>query len=479
MRIFRTLISLAVLAAVPPLATAEAPVALQTAVQRAVDTNPEVQTRWFTFRAAVEEQDALREGFLPSVDLAVGVGRALQRLPGQSSRSFNRYGASITLSQMLYDGFFTSSQVSRFGHVRMLRYYELISDAERVALEALEAYVDVLRYRDLVQFAKENYVEHKVVYDQIVERTRSGVGRGVDLELATGRLALSESNLLTEVANLHDVSARYVRIVGEQPAEGLEPVSAETLGAHLPESVTQALEAAYVTNPSLRAAVANIRAGQDQIDTRRAAFHPRLDLRLRQDLDRNLDRLSGDSREGTIELLLNYNLYHGGGDDARLRQAGEELNVARDTREKVCRDVRQTISIAYNEVNTLAEQLRYLDQHQLSMAKAREAYRQQFEIGQRSLLDLLDGENEYFDAQRAYAKASYDRLLAQARSLAGMGQLMQALGVLREDVAEAPDLPEDDAYVDLESICPPSAPGMLLVDKDALFEETMRAMGRR
>ncbi|HRP96518.1 MAG TPA: TolC family outer membrane protein [Rhodocyclaceae bacterium] len=479
MRIFCTLISMAVLATAAPLAAAQVPDALRTAVQHAVDANPEVQTRWFAFRAAGAEQDSLRAGFRPSVDLAVGAGRAVQKLPGQSSRSFNRYGASLTLSQMLYDGFFTRNQVSRFGHVHMLRYFELVGDAERVALETFGAYVDVLRYRDLVQFAKENYVEHKVVYDQIVERTRSGIGRGVDLELATGRLALAESNLLTEVANLHDVSARYVRIVGEQPAETLAAMDVGMLDAELPASVAQALESAYVSNPSLRAAVANIRAGQDLIDTRRAAFHPRVDLRVRQELDRNLERLSGDSREGAIELILNYNLYRGGGDQARLRQAGEELNAARDTREKVCRDVRQTISIAYNQVHTAREQLRYLDQHQLSMAKAREAYRQQFEIGQRTLLDLLDGENEYFDARRAYANATYDQILAQARSLAGMGQLMQALGVARGDLADERDLPQDGAYLDPDSICPPHAPQMLRIDKEALLDETLRAIGRR
>src|SRR5690606_31992948 len=129
-----------------------------------------------------------------------------------------------------------------------------------------------------------------------------------------------------------------------------------------------------------------------------SAFHPRVDFRLRQYNDRNLDGLRGTTREGAAEVLLSYNLYRGGGDRARLRQAAEELNAARDTRERVCRDLRQAVSIAFNENRVIEEQLLYLDQHQISSARARTAYRQQFDIGQRTLLDLLDGENEYFDS---------------------------------------------------------------------------------
>lgn len=473
----RTLISVAVLTALPFAAAAQVPEALRGAVQQAVASNPEVQARWHAFKAAEHEHESVRADFLPRVDLMAAIGRDLQKRPGQSSDSFNRFGASISLSQMIYDGFFTSSQASRFGHARMVRYYELLNDAEGIALEVVRAYADVQRYRELVQYAKENYVEHKILHDQIVDRTRSGVGRGVDLELATGRLALAESNLLTEVSNLHDVSARFVRIVGEQPAEGLGALPVSILGDALPTDMQEALNAAYVDNPVLKATVANIRAGQDLVEVRRAAHHPRVDLRVRQNLDRNLDGLRGNSRDGVIELIMNYNLYRGGGDQARLRQAAEELNGAKDSREKVCRDVRQTLTIAYNDVHTIDEQLRYLDQHQLSMSKAREAYRQQFDIGQRTLLDLLDGENEYFDARRAYANAAHNQIIAQARSLAGMGHLLQALDVVREEMPDADELARDEDYLDPESICPPHVPAALDIDKDALLAETLRTVG--
>ena len=214
------------------------------------------------------------------------------------------------------------------------------------------------------------------------------------------------------------------------------------------------------------------------INLRRAANQPRLDLRARQAVTSKLDGVDGESRDGVVELVLSYNLFRGGADQARIRQAAEELNVARDLREKVCRDLRQTLTIAYNDTQRLNEQLGYLDQHQLSIEKAREAYRNQFDIGQRTLLDLLDTENEYFQARRAYVNARYDQGIAQARSLAGMGRLMQALQVAREELPSLAELGQDRTGIDVVDLCPATAPTPEAIDKEALFAEAMRAAGK-
>jgi adhesin transport system outer membrane protein len=477
MQNLRSLLSLALLAVLPSLAAAQLPPQLRDAARQAVVSNPEVQARWSAFRAAEAEQDVARGGFLPQVDLTAGVGRERLRQPGESTESFNRRGAVLSLNQMVYDGFFTRNEVKRLGHARLVRYHELVDASESAALEAVRAYADVLRYREQVTLAKQNYVEHKRVHDQIAERANAGVGRRVDLEQATGRLALAESNLLTEVSNLHDVSARYLRIVGAAPADTLAPMPESIGGSLIPASAGDALRAALSTNAALNAAVENVRAGQAQVDSRRAANQPRLDLRARQAVDRNLDGVNGTTREGVVELVLNYNLYRGGADQARIRQAADELNLSKDLREKACRDLRQTLSIAYNDSQRLSEQLGYLDQHQLSIEKAREAYRRQFDIGQRTLLDLLDTENEYFQARRAYVNARYDLVLAQARTLAGMGTLMRALDVAREDMPTQAELGAEQEALDPASICPPEAPTPLEIDKKALFEEALREAG--
>jgi adhesin transport system outer membrane protein len=169
-----------------------------------------------------------------------------------------------------------------------------------------------------------------------------------------------------------------------------------------------------------------------------------------------------------VELLLTYNLYRGGADEARMTQAAEALNQARDLQDKACRDMRQTLSIAYNDMLRLKEQLGYLDQHRLSTDKAREAYRQQFDIGQRSLLDMLDTQNEYFESSRAYVNAQYNQLTAQARTLAGMGRLMPAMNITRDDMAEEARNSPARSEADANEMCGAIAPLAPTIDKAQL-----------
>ncbi|MBL8437176.1 MAG: TolC family outer membrane protein [Zoogloeaceae bacterium] len=468
------LVTSSVLAAEPTPQTGPA-TNLREAAQRAVVSNPEVQARWHVFQAAGNERESARGGYFPRVDLTAGVGTERRHNTGLEDQDFQRRGVTLGLTQMIYDGFATSSDVSRLGYARLTRYYELLDASESAALETLRAYTDVERYRELVKLAEENYVRHRQVFDQIRDRVQAGVGRRVDLEQASGRLALAESNLLTEATNLHDVSARYQRLVGELPNSSLAPVD---LGkAELPQNVVEALRNAYSGSPAFLASVENIEAAKADRDVRKARFHPTVDFRARTEVGHNLDGLIGRNNAQVIEVVMNYNLFNGGSDLATVRQYADRVNVAKDQRDKACRDLRQTVSIAYNDVHRLAEQLRYLDQHQLSIAKAREAYRKQFDIGQRTLLDLLDTENEYFQARRAYTGAIYDQTVARGRALAAMGRLLQALDVRRGDLPALVDLGSEATVVDPATACPAEGPGMIQVDKEALLAEAMKKSG--
>ncbi|MFZ5482889.1 MAG: TolC family outer membrane protein [Pseudomonadota bacterium] len=448
-------------------------ITLQEAAQEAVLKNPEVLTRWHAYKAATEEIGVVRGAYRPRVDVTAGIARERQDTPTLDD-TYTRSQLSLIFNQMLFDGHATRNQVTKFNHAQRVRYYELLDAAETAASEAMRAYVDVLRFRKLHQLAQENYVQHRIVFEQIQQRVKSGVGRRVDLEQASGRLALAESNLLTEASNLHDVSARYQRIVGTLPPAQMDEPPA--LAEGIPSGADQALRLAYTQHPALAAAQENIVAAQSDAKTRNAAFLPRVDLRARQDFGNDLDGVDGSHKLTNIELLLNYNLYNGGADKAAERQFWEQVNVAKDMRDKACRDIRQTLYIAYNDVNRLRDQLTYLEQHQLSIEKARDAYRKQFDIGQRTLLDLLDTENELFEAKRAYQRAYYDHLYAMGRTQAGMGNLVGAMALQRP---EASDLvkTEDKAAFDPDAVCPADVPNQLVIDKDKVFAEAMAAAG--
>jgi adhesin transport system outer membrane protein len=437
---------------------------LKEATQQAILTNPEVLNRWHAFEAAGAERDVAFGGYLPNVNLSAAAGRN-QNDNRFANNNLNRRSAALSLNQMLYDGFLTRSEVSRLDHSRLVRLFELYDASENTALEVVRAYTDILRYRKLTSLAEDNYVRHKTVFEQIQNKVKAGAGRRVDLEQISGRLALAEANLLTETSNLHDVSARYLRLVGVAPSKDLE--NPAPLIKDIPGNINTALDAANKHHPSLLAAIENVRAVDKSVSARRATYQPRVDLRLRTERGNNIENITGGTTNNTAEVVLSWNLFNGGSDKARVRQSSDLLNLARDQRDKACRDIRQTLSIAYNDTRKLTEQLTFLDQHQLSIEKARDAYRQQFDIGQRSLLDVLDTENEVFQAKRAFANAEYDLLQAYARTHAGMGTLYSALGISRQTPEALPKLGEED-HADIAVNCPTEAPQLYLVDKATL-----------
>lgn len=430
------------------------PEALVQAARQAVLSNPEVQARWNGFKAAGQEQASARGGFFPQLDLNASVGTENRTTPSRNYGSYDINSAQLTLNQMLFDGLFTPSEVKRLGHAKLVRYFELAEISETTALEAVRAHVDVVRFQEQVEAATQNYVEHKQSAQLVEERARGGVGRGADVEQASGRLALAESSLLAELTSLHDASARYLRVVGVNPPASLprlpEPF---TLGT-MPASTEVLLQQGLPGSPTLNAALENARAYQQAVTTRQAAFMPRVDLRGYASRDENLSGDLGTTELKGLELVLNYNLYRGGSDSARKRQAQDQQAQARDLQEKACRDVRQTLTIAYSDVRSLVEQQRYLDKHRLASEKSREAYRQQFDIGQRSLLDVLDSQKEFYEASRAYINARHNQALAQARTLAGMGKLVASLDVNRADVPTPAEAGQDRDSVDPADLCP-------------------------
>lgn len=439
---------------------------IRAVVMQAIATNPEVLASWDVFQSVAHEKDAAWGGYLPSVDVTGRVGYEGYRSNSQTS-DYQPAEASFVFTQMLYDGFLTRDEVARLGAEQLVRLYELLEMSENTALAVVTAYVDVVRYRNLLAYAEENLAQHQEVFDQVKERVDAGISRGVDLDQATGRLALAQANWMTESNNLHDVSARFLRIVGELPAATLQP-PAEVTQIVLPEKIEAALLNAFQQNPTINAAFERVVAARKAKDARESSFHPRVELRAHHDLGVERDRIKGNSNETVVEVVATINLYRGGSDQATVKQFCRYVKQVVDLRNKACRDVRQTLTIAYNSIGHLELQLDHLKAHLQSSEKARQAYRDQFDIGQRTLLDLLDTENEYFQARRAYTIASYDYVLAHARSAQGMGTLLTSLGVRNTDVPLLSRLISERDEISATEFCTEQAVPDQLVEKGSI-----------
>ncbi|MBI3143745.1 MAG: TolC family protein, partial [Pseudogulbenkiania sp.] len=283
------------------------------------------------------------------------------------------------------------------------------------------------------------------------------------------RLALAESNRIIEGANLHDVTVRFTRIVGMPPPMNLGKPAPFKLAQQEPGDM---FKQAFQHNPQYLSSVEGVRAATAEVDVRKGAFSPTADLRAQYERTNDLEGVQGVHKIGIIELVLNMNLSRGGADRARLRASTERREATRDSQQKACRDIHQTVQIAYNDIRRIGEQVAPLRLHALSTEKARDAYRSQFEIGQRTLLDLLDSENELYDAKREVVNAENNLVLAQARLLAGSGKLLETLEVKPKESLSFEGSPADEWQACNTTLVPSAT-----VDKNAIMPVTFNSPG--
>ncbi len=414
-------------------------VALQKVVESVLMTHPEIQVRFQDLTSSVEGQNVARGALLPQVSAQAWAGREWRSsTEGSAATDWNRPGYNLQLRQLIFDGFTTSSGIRQLGFEKLSKFYDLRATTESLANETVGAYLDVQRYREMERLARDNFATHQVTLGQLRERQQSGVGRGVDLEQSAGRVSLAQSNLMTETNNLNDVQQRYRRLVGTFPPAVLDPVPDVASRVPAP-GMARDFGDALRANPQLLSKQALLQAAKAGQKAAKGAHLPKVELVASTGRDREQSTPAyWNVQSSRVQVMMTYNLYRGGADEARVRQTIAQGYAAHDVRDYTCRNLLQEMSITWNNMQRLRQQLPFLEEHALSTSKVRVAYQQQFRIGQRSLLDLLNTENELFDAQRALVNAQYDLKKAQYQWLFQSSEILPVLGLAQPHDASRP-----------------------------------------
>jgi len=407
---------------------------LNQAMQKAMDYHPEIQAGVNSRLSADRQLRAAQGGYLPRVDLLGGYGREGSDNPttradgtGDHWRTLSRGESSLRLQQMVFDGFATSSEVGRQQATVNSRAYALLGTSERTALDVAQVYIEVLRRQESVRLAEDNLKHHQQVYDQIQLRSARGVGRLADLDQAEARLAQAQNNLVTEQTNLADAHINYLSVVGTEPTDLSEPNSlAGQLPADLPSARRQLLE----NSPVLRSAESDVAAAEKQYEAAKSTFYPRFDAELSRGADSNLDGDPGHNNEWQAMLRMRFNLFAGGSNKAELEAKSYQSNEALDIRNNALRQLNEELGLAWNALANARGQVPIAQQYVVHSARVREAYQKQFTIGERTLLDLLDSENELFNASRRLVDLKYTELFSQYRIKATIGELLKSQGVV-------------------------------------------------
>lgn len=427
----RTNTLLTALIALSALFAGSAPAAsLEDTVKETIKTNPDVRIIGSQRDSIEQEMEQVRGGFFPQVDLTVGTGwessdNPTTRAGGHGSRSFNRDESDILIRQLLYDGHGTESEFERQRARTNARAFETFSTAEVIALKTAQVYFDVIKEQKLVELAARNLDSHQKTYDRILKRAESGVGRRADTQQALGRLALAKTNLMAEENQLDDAISAYINVTGSEPADLIEPVSRDYL---IPASLDEATRIALDNHPRLKSADAEIDAAREQYNAAKSLFYPRVHLEIQGSHNENQDGVPGSNGQAAIMVRGRYNLT-GGKDMARRQETVYQIDEAMEIRDRTRRQVIESIQLSWNAYETAKSQIEFFKIHVDASEQALGAYRKQFNLGQRTLIDLLDQENEVFQAKINLVNGLNDLSFSTYRILAGTGKLLWAMHV--------------------------------------------------
>lgn len=409
------------------------PQTLQDALRFAISNDPDVKAQISRRLQSDETVKQARAGFLPVVDLTAGVGYENSDNPtsaaifNDNDATLRRNESALNVNQNLFQGFNTINEMRRTKATVVSSAFKVSSTSQDLAVDVAEKYLNVLREQEIVSLAERNLQSHLRIFKMIKIRSASGVGKMADLAQAKGRLARADANLISERANLGDAQTNYLRTVGIMPNSLNKP---PVPGSRwIPNSLPQALEFALENHPSLKTAQADVFAARFEHKATLSRNYPKIDIQLEGSRNSNLDGQPGVNNDEMAMLRGSYNLFNGGADIAKQRETAYRVTEAAEIRNRAIRQLVENLRLSWMLLLSTRSQLEDLKQHRDATLATVIAYREQFQLGQRTLLDLLNSENEYYQASVNYVSATYSELLARYRILNSMGTFLSFMNV--------------------------------------------------
>lgn len=402
---------------------------LSSFVADTISAHPDVREQVHIFRQNIQDKEIAKSGWRPSVDLSASFGTFESESPvtGPDSISFESSRAELSVTQNLYNGFDTKHQVSQTDARVNSALFEIYDTADNIALEATQSYLEVLKQQRLYELAIKNVESHEDILEQIRIRSLSGVGRRSQLEQTEGRVASAHASLIAQQNNLQDAATQFHQVAGRyvDPATLVEPELPKHPGLSIEDLTAQAL----ASHPALQVANFNIQAAQADYRRSRSKNQPIIDLRLAKEIGEDINGLDGSTDDLSLVLNLNYNLYRGGADRATRKQKISVIHELEQFAARTRRQVINTLRLSWAADQSLSKQLAFLQEHVVKSEATLSSYREEFFIGQRDLINVLDAENELNSSQNNYTEAYFNYLAARFRMYEGVGSLFESLNL--------------------------------------------------
>ncbi|MEZ6854621.1 TolC family outer membrane protein [Halodesulfovibrio aestuarii] len=431
-RMYALLVMTAVLFVCVRVASAE--ISLKDSVLATLQTYPRIAALESESKAAKQDNISAWGGYLPDVNATGSYGptqhdSATTRSEGRKNEWRGAFDGSVSISQLIYDGRYTQSRVERTDAAFKSSQSQILDAGERFGLDAVIAHLTVIRNKALVELAEENAQQYRDILASMQELVDAGGGSIADLTLTQGRLARALATLATQRSEMEIAIAQYKRLTGMEP-EGLEDVE-------VPEAAPVDIETAIMRmqseNPRLDTRKYEVDVAQGLVDERKSNYYPKItgegSYRYTEDMQ-GVDDYTTDFR---LAVVGKWNLFNGGSDLAATRAAIARKVAAKEDYRDTTDDLYRQVVATWSEQKAAYEQVEQYNRAVGFNLETRDVYAQQFTVGQRTLLDVLDAENELFVTRGRLVTAKVNVLIASYRLLALGGGLVSSFGLEATD----------------------------------------------
>lgn len=402
---------------------------LQEAITVAVETNPEISQAIENREATEFELKQALGLYMPRVDLEASTGVQLLNNPSRRASGIEDdplYPSEIGLvaTYDILDGGYRESEANRQAARIDGASFRVLERSEFIGLEVARLYFEILLQGRIVELARQNLSFHQSTLDNVADAIASGQLTEADRQQATERLASAAASVIQAQEELEVAKIGFHKQVGVPFSDAALP---RRVGNYLPPDLQRAIDVARENNPRVRIAGADMDAAAALVDQAQGARGPKLSLEGRGMLGNDSSGTAGYTTELQGKLVLRWNLFDGGIKDARVQENIRRESEAMYAQHQAAREVEEAVRISWDRIhrqNALAAQYA----SQLSASDGLVAsYREQFTIGQRSLLDVLDAQNTRYNVQVLAETAQYSARFAEYRLMAATGTLLAYL----------------------------------------------------
>ena len=414
---------------------------LEQSVQLALASHPKLFASRQLLENAQAQLDQVESAFLPKVSLSLGIGRedsnnaSSRAANGSGSEEMERRESAITLSQMLFDGFNAENLRQSQLQTVSAEDWALLDVASELALRAIQAHLKVATSNKLLDDHLQNLKVHEQIAKDIGLRVRSGKDDRARVSQISARLSLALANLEAAKSQVMSANADYFREVGHYPGPQL---SFHTGLIPLPDNEQALIEKVLSEHPFLRSKLKALEAKAFQEKASDSSNLPSLFLESGASWNANIDAVPGRNSDAYVMLRMRYDLYSGGADRAAQRQTRHATQQVRYELDDLRRELQREASNAWFSYQSNSKRVSFLQDYVESAQTTKVAYDKQFNIGQRSLIDLLDAENELLRAKVQLHEAQENLALAKYQILNLQGNLLSVFNMaLNETVSDA------------------------------------------